>query len=82
MTGFFASNSTVTTSPSRMSFNETTFPSSVTFVFITIGLVDAHTGEVLALAKPATLGDVTNPKAEKPLRKMLVKSLKKLPDAP
>jgi hypothetical protein len=52
------------------------------FVFITIGLVDAHTGEVLALAKPATLGDVTNPKAEKPLRKMLVKSLKKLPDAP
>jgi Zn-dependent protease with chaperone function len=52
------------------------------FIFITIGLVDAHTGEVLALAKPATLGDVTSPKAEKALRKMLVKSLKKLPDAP
>lgn len=49
---------------------------------ITIGLVDARTGEVLALAKPVALGDVTNPKAEKSLRKMLVKSLKKLPDAP
>ena len=51
------------------------------FVFITIGIVDAHTGEVLALAKPSTLGDVTSPKAEKTLRKLLVKSLKKVPDA-
>lgn len=52
------------------------------FILITIGVVDARTGEVLALAKPLQLGDVTRPKSEKPLRKMIVKSLKKLPDAP
>ncbi|MDQ3819718.1 MAG: hypothetical protein M3362_18875 [Acidobacteriota bacterium] len=57
------------------------FSFDLPFAFITIGIVDARTGEVLALAKPLTLGDVTNPKAEKSLRKLLVKSLKKVPDA-
>jgi hypothetical protein len=51
------------------------------FIFITIGIVDAHTGEVLALAKPVALGDVTSAKSAKPLKKLIVKSLKKLPDA-
>ncbi|MBD0369654.1 MAG: hypothetical protein ICV60_02285 [Pyrinomonadaceae bacterium] len=52
------------------------------YMFVTIGIVDARTGEVLALAKPVQFRDVTNPKAEKPLKKMIIKSLKKLPDAP
>jgi hypothetical protein len=48
-------------------------------VFITIGIVDAHTGEVLVFTKPVSATKVLNdPKA---LNKMILKSLKKLPAA-
>lgn len=47
------------------------------FVFITIGIVDARTGEVLVFTKPVSATKVLkNPKA---LNKMITKSLKKLP---
>jgi hypothetical protein len=46
-------------------------------VFITIGIVDARTGEVLVFTKPASATKVLkNPKA---LNKLITKSLKKLP---
>ncbi len=54
---------------------------SFPFVFITIGVVDAHTGEVLAFAKPVAVGDVIG-REQKVLNKPLTKSLKKIPDAP
>jgi hypothetical protein len=48
-------------------------------VFITIGIVDARTGEVLVFTKPASATKVLkNPKA---LNKLIMKSLKKLPAA-
>ncbi|MCU1267407.1 MAG: hypothetical protein JWM21_3725 [Acidobacteria bacterium] len=49
------------------------------FVFITIGMVDAHTGEVLVFTKPVSATNVLkNPKG---LNKLITKSLKKLPVA-
>ena len=48
---------------------------------LTIGIVDAHTGDVLVFATPVAIADVTN-QNEKPLRKAIEKSLKKLPTAP
>ncbi|HEV2915545.1 MAG TPA: hypothetical protein VGX92_19850 [Pyrinomonadaceae bacterium] len=50
------------------------------YVFITIGIVDAHTGEVLAFAKPVAVGDVVG-KEQKVLNKPITKSLKKIPEA-
>lgn len=47
---------------------------------MTIGIVDAHTGEVLLYTDPLMRGDATSPD-EKPLRKAIEKSLKKLPPA-
>jgi hypothetical protein len=48
-------------------------------VFITIGIVDARSGEVLVFTKPASATKVLkNPKA---LNKLIMKSLKKLPAA-
>jgi hypothetical protein len=46
-------------------------------VFITIGIVDARTGEVLVFTKPASATKVL--KDPKALNKMIMKSLKKLP---
>jgi len=47
------------------------------FVFITIGIVDSRTGEVLVFTKPLSATKVLkNPKA---LNKLITKSLKKLP---
>ena len=49
-------------------------------VFITIGIVDARTGEVLVFTKPVSATKVLNdPKA---LNKIILKSLKKLPASP
>lgn len=47
------------------------------FALITVGLVDARTGEVLAFTKPLSASKVL--KDEKALNKMIEKSLKKLP---
>jgi hypothetical protein len=57
------------------------FAFSFPFVFITIGVVDAHTGEVLAFAKPLAIGNAVG-KEQKVLNKPITKSLKKIPDAP
>ncbi|MCM3905843.1 MAG: M48 family metallopeptidase [Pyrinomonadaceae bacterium] len=46
-------------------------------VFITIGIVDARTGEVLVFTKPASASKVL--KDPKALNKLITKSLKKLP---
>ena len=46
-------------------------------VFITIGIVDARTGEVLVFTKPASASRVL--KDPKALNKLITKSLKKLP---
>ncbi len=54
---------------------------SFPFVFITVCVVDAHTGEVLAFAKPVALGNVIGHE-QKVLNKPIAKSLKKIPDAP
>lgn len=49
------------------------------FVFITVGMVDARTGEVLAFTKPVSATKVL--KDPKGLNKLITKSLKKLPAA-
>lgn len=49
------------------------------FTVITVGLVDARSGEVLAFTKPLTASKVL--KDKKSLAKMIEKSLKKLPAA-
>jgi len=46
-------------------------------VYITIGMVDARTGEVLAFTKPVAATKVI--KDPKSLNKLITKSLKKLP---
>jgi hypothetical protein len=54
-----------------------TFP----YLLLTIGIVDAHTGEVLVFTQPVWPIEATN-KNEKALRMLIEKSLKKLPAAP
>lgn len=49
------------------------------FAQITVGVVDAHSGEVLAFTKPMSASSVL--KDKKALNKMVEKSLKKLPTA-
>lgn len=49
------------------------------FAQITVGVVDAHSGEVLAFTKPMSASSVL--KDKKALNKMVEKSLKKLPAA-
>ena len=49
------------------------------FAQITVGVVDAHSGEVLAFTKPMSASKVL--KDKKALNKMIEKSLKKLPPA-
>ena len=47
------------------------------FLFITVGIVDVHTGEVLVFTKPVSATKVL--KDPKSLNKLIKKSLKKLP---
>jgi hypothetical protein len=49
------------------------------FALITVGIVDARTGEVLAFTKPLSASKIL--KDQKALTKMIQKSLKKLPEA-
>ena len=49
------------------------------FAQVTVGLVDAHSGEVLVFTKPMTASSVL--KDQKSLNKMIEKSLKKVPAA-
>lgn len=53
------------------------FSFDLPLVFITIGIVDARTGEVLVFTKPASMTKVL--KDPKALSKMIAKSLKKMP---
>ena len=56
------------------------FSLDLPFTTITVGIVDARTGEVLAFTKPMSTSSVLkNPKS---LSKMIQKSLKKLPATP
>jgi len=56
------------------------FSFDLPLVIITIGIVDAHSGEVLAFTKPVTVSKIL--KDPKALNKLITKSLKKLPEAP
>jgi hypothetical protein len=49
------------------------------FAIVTIGIVDAHSGEVLAFTKPVSASRVL--KDPKALNKLITKSLKKLPES-
>lgn len=53
------------------------FSLDLPFAQITVGIVDAHSGEVLAFTKPMSASKVL--KDQKSLNKMIAKSLKKLP---
>ena len=50
------------------------------YLQLTIGVVDAHTGEVLVFTNPLTRGDATSA-GDKSLLKAIENSLKKLPPA-
>jgi hypothetical protein len=65
----------------KKAFSLLTFSLDFPYLLMTIGIVDAHTGEVLVYANPVAIADATS-ENEKPLRKALEKSLKKLPVAP
>lgn len=56
------------------------FSFSFPYALITIGIVDARTGEVLVFTKPVTAASVTD-KNENNLNKLITKSLKKLPNS-
>ena len=61
----------------KTAFSWVTFSFDFPFAQITVGIVDARSGEVLAFTKPLSASKVLkNPKA---LNKMIQKSLKKLP---
>ncbi len=62
-------------------FSILTMSLNLPYLALTIGIVDAHTGEVLVYANPVAVADATG-QNEKPLRTAIDKSLKKLPDAP
>lgn len=61
-------------------FSILTMSLNLPYLALTIGIVDAHTGEVLVYANPVAIADATGPN-DQPLRKAIDKSLKKLPDA-
>ena len=62
-------------------FSILTMSLNLPYLALTIGIVDAHTGEVLVYANPVAVADATG-QNEKPLRTAIDKSLKKLPFAP
>jgi hypothetical protein len=53
------------------------FNADFPILFITVGIVDAHSGEVLVFTKPVSASKVVN--KPKDLNKLILKSLKKLP---
>jgi len=59
-------------------FSILTMSLNLPYLSLTIGIVDAHTGEVLVYADPVAIADATG-QNEKPLRSAIDKSLKKLP---
>jgi hypothetical protein len=65
----------------KSTFSLLTLSLNFPYVMLTIGVVDAHTGDVLVFATPVALADATS-HDDKPLRKAIEKSLKKLPVAP
>jgi hypothetical protein len=65
----------------KSAFSLLTLSLNFPYVMLTIGIVDAHTGDVLVFATPMAIADATG-QDEKPLRKAIEKSLKKLPLAP
>ena len=65
----------------KSTFSLLTLSLNFPYVMLTIGVVDAHTGAVLAFAIPVAFADATS-HDDKPLRKAIEKSLKKLPAAP
>lgn len=64
----------------KTAFSLLTLSLDLPYLFLSIGVVDAHTGEILVFADPKTIADATS-QNEKPLRKAIEKSLKKLPPA-
>jgi hypothetical protein len=62
----------------KSTFSILTLSLNFPYLVLTIGVVDAHTGDVLVFATPVAIGDATSPD-DKPLRKAIEKSLKKLP---
>jgi predicted Zn-dependent protease len=65
----------------KSAFSILTLSLNFPYVMLTIGIVDAHTGDVLVFATPLAIADATS-QDDKPLRKAIEKSLKKLPTAP
>lgn len=65
----------------KKAFSLLTLSLDLPYLMLTIGIVDAHTGDVLVFATPLAVADVTG-QNEKPLRKAIEKSLKKLPANP
>jgi hypothetical protein len=65
----------------KSTFSILTLSVNFPYLMLTIGVVDAHTGDVLVFATPVAIGDATSPD-DKRLRKAIEKSLKKLPVAP
>jgi hypothetical protein len=62
-------------------FSILTMSLNLPYLLLTIGIVDAHTGEVLLYANPMALADATS-QNDKPLSQAIERSLKKLPVAP
>ena len=65
----------------KSTFSLLTLSLNFPYVMLTIGVVDAHTGAVLVFATPVVIADATS-HDDKPLRKAIEKSLKKLPVSP
>jgi hypothetical protein len=61
-------------------FSILTMSLNLPYLLLSIGVVDAHTGEVLLYANPMAIADATS-QNEKPLSQAIEKSLKKLPVA-
>lgn len=62
-------------------FSVLTMSLNLPYLALTIGIVDAHTGEVLVYANPVAVADATG-QNDKALSSAIDKSLKKLPPAP
>jgi hypothetical protein len=65
----------------KKTFSILTMSLDLPYLALTIGIVDARTGEVLLYTNPMALADATS-QNEKPLSQAIEKSLKKLPTAP
>lgn len=65
----------------KTAFSILTMSLNFPYLALTIGIIDAHTGEVLVYANPVAITDATG-KSDKALRSAIDKSLQKLPLAP